>query len=190
MGGIPVLNDSQLTALRRVVGTNQKLNLTVTPQGKPRKLPSYAEDYEAAEYNGYFKIVDASTVNESGAVSNKIKIVDGATYDSTSGTSGKSVCKVNNAVFQVDVFAEDVSQSKIYVLKFTAATKASGDTPASAAKVEIVSVDDVMPSDDKSTAYFQIGRVIVTDGEMKIQQDHTAGVAQIYWYLLCSEDEE
>lgn len=141
------------------------------------------------EYNGYFKIVNTSTTSESGQTSNKIKIVDGATYNSETQTSGKSVCKVNNAVFQVDVFSADVSATKTYVLKYTAATQASGETPAAAAKVEILAVD-TMPSDDKTTAYYQIGRAIVSSGQMKIQQDHTAGVAQIYWYLLCSEDEE
>lgn len=55
MGGIPVLNDSQLTALRRVVGTNQKLNLTVTPQGKSRKLPTYSDD-DQPEYDGPFAL--------------------------------------------------------------------------------------------------------------------------------------
>jgi len=142
-----------------------------------------------SEYNGYFKIVNASTTSEGGQTSNKIKIVDGATYDSTGGTSGKSVCKVNNAVFQIDPFSADVSGTKTYVLTYTAGTRASGSTPATEATVEIVALDS-MPSDTKTNAYYQIGRAIVSNGQMKIQQDHTAGVAQIYWYLLCSEDEE
>lgn len=139
-------------------------------------------------YNGYFKIVNVSTTDSSGNVSNKIKIVDGATYSTESGTSGKSVCKVNNAVFQVDVFSADVSVGKTYCLKYTAATEEAGGIPAASAKVEIVELDE-MPSDDKQTAYYQIGRTIVSGGSMKIQQDHKAGVAQIFWYLICSEDE-
>lgn len=55
MGGIPVLNDNQMNALRRLVGTNPKLNLTVTPQSKSRKLPTYAED-EQPEYDGPFAV--------------------------------------------------------------------------------------------------------------------------------------
>lgn len=140
------------------------------------------------EYNGYFKIVNASTTT-SGQVSNKIMIVDGATYNAETGISGKSVCKVNNAVFQIEVFSADVSSGKTYCLKYTAATAESGDIPAADAKVEIVELDE-MPSDDTKNAYYQIGRTIVSDGSMKIQQDHQSGVAQIFWYLLCSEDEE
>ena len=142
-----------------------------------------------SEYNGYFKIVNASTTDTSGKTTNRIRIVDGATYNATAGTSGKSVCKVNNAAFQVDMFSADVSASKVYCLKYTAATKANESTPAAAAKIEIVELD-TMPSDDTKTAYYQIGRTIVANNTMKIQQDHTAGVAKIDWYLLCSEDEQ
>lgn len=140
------------------------------------------------EYNGYFKIVNASVTDENGKTSNRIRIVDGATYNPQTGISGKSVCKVNNAVFEIETFSADVSAGKTYCLKYTAAAEAGGVTPAAAAKVEIVELD-AMPSDDTKNAYYQIGRTIVTNGTMKIAQDHTAGVAQIYWYLLCSEDE-
>ena len=44
MGGIPVLNDNQMNALRRIVGTNQKFNLTVAPKVNSRRLPSYADE--------------------------------------------------------------------------------------------------------------------------------------------------
>lgn len=139
-------------------------------------------------YNGYFKIIDASITDDNGKTVNKIRIVDGATYDAGAGVSGVSICKVNNKVFYIEMFSADVSEGKTYCLKYTAATEASGETPAAAAKVEIVELD-AMPSDDAQTAYYQIGRTIIKDGTMKIAQDHTAGVAQIYWYLLCSEDE-
>lgn len=141
-----------------------------------------------SEYNGYFKIIDASITDDNGKTVNKIRIVDGATYDAGAGVSGISICKVNNKVFYIEMFSADVSVGKTYCLKYTAATEASGETPAAAAKVEIVELD-AMPSDDAQTAYYQIGRTIIKDGTMKIAQDHTAGVAQIYWYLLCSEDE-
>ena len=76
MGGIPVLNDKQMNALRRIVGTNQKFNLTVVPKGKNRRLPSYSESVsETAGYNGMFKLV----VLESGG-NYYIRLVDGATY--------------------------------------------------------------------------------------------------------------
>ena len=43
MGSIPVLNDTQMAALRRIVGTNQKKDLTTAPRGRSRRLPSSYE---------------------------------------------------------------------------------------------------------------------------------------------------
>lgn len=48
MGGIPLLNDNQMNSLRRILGTNQKLNLTVSHHGKTRKLPSFEEESTAS----------------------------------------------------------------------------------------------------------------------------------------------
>lgn len=58
MGGIPVLNDNQMNALRRVIGTNQKFDLTVAPQGKSRRLPSYPEEETAASTEGMFRVTE------------------------------------------------------------------------------------------------------------------------------------
>ena len=135
-----------------------------------------------AGYSGYFKIVDASTTGN-GTTTHKIRVVDGATYDPETGSSGPSVCKVNNQVFSVEPAEFTVSASKVYVLKFTAESVESEGSPA---KVEVVEVN-ALPSDDSDYAWYQIGRVIVDDGSMTIQQDHTAGVVQMFWYLLCGE---
>ena len=66
MGGIPVLNDQQMTALRRVVGTPQKFDLTVAPKVNSRRLPSYADDVETkSDYTGMFRLsVVTETVND------------------------------------------------------------------------------------------------------------------------------
>ncbi len=98
MGGIPVLNDNQMNALRRVVGTNQKFNLTVAPQGKSKRLPSYPEEEAAAsaEYNGYFTLKDVSTRDEQGNITAvRIAVCDGETWDAEHETSGDSYLRVN-----------------------------------------------------------------------------------------------
>ena len=139
----------------------------------PQQLP---ED----GYNGYFKITDAS---EGDAF--KVRVADGATGEA-------STCKVNNIVFSVPAWtSEAITATRLIVLKYTAATKASGETPAAAAKVELVLLE-TLPSDDNLNCYYQIGRAIVNrDGSRKIQQDHNAassnGIAQIYWYNLCDQ---
>ena len=98
MGGIPVLNDNQMNALRRVIGTNQKFDLTVAPQGKSRRLPSYPEEETAAsaEYNGYFTLKDVSTRDEQGNITAvRIAVCDGETWDAEHETSGFSFLRVN-----------------------------------------------------------------------------------------------
>lgn len=117
-------------------------------------------------YNGYFKISDAGE--------NKITVADGA-------TGGASTCKVNNKVFSVPAWtSEAITASKVVALKYTAA---SGEAAASVA----VELFDELPDDSDAAAYCQIGRVIVSGETRTIQQDHTTGVAQIWWYLLCQE---
>lgn len=49
MGHIPLLNDSQMSALRRVLGENPNLDLTGTQPGKSRRLPSYDGEVVAAD---------------------------------------------------------------------------------------------------------------------------------------------
>lgn len=142
-----------------------------------------------AEYNGYFKIIDASTYNEDGTLAEaKIKIVDGATYDVETGTSGKGICKVNNVVFQVDPYQSGVIvNDSIFALKYTASGK----------KVEVVNLADEgensLPDDTNENCWYQIGRVFIASGRVEIQQDHLAtssnGIPQLFWYDLCETTE-
>ena len=173
-----VLSENDRAAVRRVVAKVGDTSLSGAAL-KSRHRPEADADYS---YSGYFKIVDASTTGN-GTTTHKIRVVDGATYDPETGGSGPSVCRVNNQVFFVEPAEFTVSASKVYVLKFTAESVESEGSPA---KVEIVEVN-ALPSDDSDYAWYQIGRVIVDDGSMTIQQDHTAGVVQMFWYLLCGE---
>ena len=67
MGYIPVLNDNQMSALRRVVGTNQKINLTTPQKSLTRRLPTYSDEGEntgSSDYQGMFHLgVETETVN-------------------------------------------------------------------------------------------------------------------------------
>ena len=154
---------------------------TVRPAGVARQ--------PVAEYNGYFKIIDASTYNDDGTLAEaKIKIVDGATYDEETGTSGKGICKVNNATFQVEPYQSGVIvNDSIFALKYTASGK----------KVEVVNLADEgensLPDDTNENCWYQIGRVFIASGQVEIQQDHLAtssnGIPQLFWYDLCETTE-
>lgn len=82
MGGIPVLNDNQMNALRRVVGTNPKLNLTVTPQSKSRKLPTYGEDVTATGTD----VVLAKITGGSAAAGYTVELYSNGRQESSTGT--------------------------------------------------------------------------------------------------------
>lgn len=111
MGSIPVLNDNQMNALRRIVGANQTFDLTVAPRGKSRRLPENAEEAVSdSEYNGYFKIVDMSEYDESGNLTAfKIGVIDG-------GGSGGSMVSYQNghAITVQDWTSEALELGEVY----------------------------------------------------------------------------
>lgn len=142
-----------------------------------------------AEYNGYFKIIDASTYNEDGTLAEaKIKIIDGATYDDETGTSGTSRCKVNNAYF-------DVPQAELAV---TAQALNSGyavflhyNKNSSTAEETITLEFDETITEDSYNCYYQVGRVLSDNNEnsgFSIQQDHVVGVPQMFLFGTCNQD--
>lgn len=179
--GVRTLN-ATIARVRNLPGNPRNLN------SRHRQVMTEATGW-SNEYNGYFKIIDASTYNEDGTLAEaKIKIVDGATYDVETGTSGKGICKVNNVVFQVDPYQSGVIvNDSIFALKYTASGK----------KVEVVNLADEgensLPDDTNENCWYQIGRVFIASGQVEIQQDHLAtssnGIPQLFWYDLCETTE-
>lgn len=139
------------------------------------------------EYNGYFKIIDSSTYNDDGTLAEaKIKIVDGATYDEETGTSGTSRCKVNNAYF-------DVPQAELAV---TSQALSSGyavflhyNKNSSTTEETITIGFDRYHEEDSYNCYYQVGRVLADSNEnsgFSIQQDHVVGVPQMFLFGICT----
>ena len=150
MGGIPVLNDNQMNALRRVIGTNQKFDLTVAPQGKSRRLPSYPEEETAAsaEYNGYFTLKDVSTRDEQGNITAvRIAVCDGETWEAENETSGDSYLRVNYSQYEVpcEVLA-DVSRY-IYI---------ECDARTSTPLITLISSAEVKSDDVGNSLYYYL----------------------------------
>lgn len=75
MGGIPVLDDSQMNVLRRVVGTNQKFDLTGPKKSQVRRFPTYEEDNAIVTF-GVVVIMPTGGVGE-GAVQNATPTTSG-----------------------------------------------------------------------------------------------------------------
>lgn len=150
-----------------------------------------------AEYNGYFKIIDASTYNEDGTLAeSKIKIVDGATYDEETGISGTSRCRVNNVTYYISTYTSDsLSGDSVFALKYTPKVYADSSTGTEFQpdKVEIVNLTsegiEGLPDDTAEACWYQLGRVFISNGHVEIQQDHLSkagnGIPQIFWFDLC-----
>lgn len=171
MGSIPVLNDNQMNALRRIVGANQTFDLTVAPRGKSRRLPENAEEAVSdSEYNGYFKIVDASEYDEETGelIAFGIGVVDGATYDPEAGTSGPSYAQINGISVPVNAFVDEISTGVTTFVELEY-IEATGQTDI------VLSAGALLPSDD-SQLHTLIGRVYFVDGAMYIEQAHVSGV--------------
>lgn len=138
------------------------------------------------EYNGYFKIIDASTYNEDGTLAEaKIKIVDGATYDEETGTSGTSRCKVNNAYF--DVPSAELSVTSL-ALNYLYAIYLHYNKNSSTLEETITIEIDQWNEGDSYNCYYQIGRVLADSRKnsgFSVQQDHVSGVPQMFLFGTC-----
>lgn len=130
------------------------------------------------EYNSYFKLI---LVRSADGATSKIHVVDGATYDAATGNSGKMLCKVNAATFEVaPVVLESPATTKYVYIKYSAAEQ-------TAAATVVVQMEDTPPQDSDSNAYFLVGRVIVSADSISVAQDWTGGVPQIFWFKPCGD---
>lgn len=180
------------TALRRLISGELETRRYTPAQSEttPKQTLLASGKVTQAEvdysYNGYFKIIDASTYNEDGTLAeSKIKIVDGATYDEETGTSGTSRCKVNNAYF-------DVPQAELAV---TSQALSSGyavflhyNKNSSTTEETITIGFDRDHEEDSYNCYYQIGRVLADSNQnsgFSIQQDHVVGVPQMFLFGTC-----
>lgn len=115
-----------------------------------------------AEYNGYFKLVDLTTTDENGVTIYKVGVVDGATYNAETGTSGDSVIMLNGRQRSIPaaVFSpENLTEEYYIVLEFVWST-------GEATLIQTTS----LPAEDDSIRYLQIGRYFVKDGYLQIEQ--------------------
>lgn len=113
------------------------------------------------EYNGYFKIVDASTTDENGVTSFKIKVIDG--MNQSEGYCG--LVQFEGQTFNVANYESPVitnTQGSVYIACSTDSV--------------FVSSGPVLPKSDINFIYRQIGRYYKKDNNYYIVQEHTSGV--------------
>jgi len=197
MAGIAPARLDGAAAAGGFVAPDAEGRLRPVPRSRARLLcsPGEAGDNELAllllsayavpVYAGYFTLALRRSGDDPAEY--RVRVVDGATYDgSTLASSGNSTCKVNNRVFSVAPWesgsvAASPNGTRIIALRFT-----PGSVPAQDV-VEIVMLDlnIGLPNDSESASYYQLGRLIISYGSARVVQDHTSGVAQLWWYFLC-----
>lgn len=137
------------------------------------------------EYNGAYKMI----LDE-----NKVRIVDGATYDYMNKTSDKMLVYVNQSKFYVPPFlSEAKTENATFALRFTSPTDEYGRDSGEDPRVEVVDLslehNNTLPDDTAQFVWHRIGRLFVEQiGEgykYSIAQDHLSGDVSLRWYMPC-----
>lgn len=131
------------------------------------------------EYNGYFKIIDASERDKDGKITAyKVKVVDGATYDPETGHSGESPAYVNGVLIKFSTWLSETMRSSKYI-RIHIVFKSDGKREA---KIELS--DYISPSNDATNVYWDIGRVFIINGVLSLQQD-SFNIPRMDWFNYC-----
>lgn len=138
------------------------------------------------EYNGYFKIIDASEYDEEGDLQKVIiKVVDGQTYSAETGESESMLYYTNGNPGQVQSTTIEL-QKRSQIVGLMLHVSASGDA-------NIETYTGSPPSQTPHHFYKGFGRVEIKyasiDGKngwlVNIYQDHDIGALEGTWYAIC-----
>lgn len=137
------------------------------------------------EYNGAYKLI---------LDGDRVRIVDGATYDYVNKTSDDMLVYVNQSKFYVPPFVSEAKTANAtFALRFTSPTdeygRDSGETP----KVEVIDLslehNNTLPDDTAQFVWHRVGRLFVEQTEdgyrYSIAQDHLSGDIKLEWYMPC-----
>ena len=135
------------------------------------------------EYNSYFKLTlstgdtPAITIADGATGSNSIAVVNGYTtysiapYTDPARTGRNALYFLMYTPVQYDSSGQPTSSGATLVISSLYAT---GSSPS-------------LPSGGTSGAYYyQLGRLLWSNGAAQVVQDHTAGVAEFRWYVKCT----
>lgn len=137
------------------------------------------------EYNGPYKMI---------LDGNRVRIVDGATYNPESKTSDDMLVYVNQKKYYAKPFVSEVKTADAtFALRFTSPLNADGTPSGVTPCVEIVDLsseyNNKLPEDDSQYVWHRVGRVLVNNVggtySYKIAQDHMSGDVSLNWYIPC-----
>lgn len=146
-------------------------------------IPEIQDTDAEYEYNGPYKMI---------LDGDKVRIVDGATYNEKTKTSDDMLVVVNNTTMYAKPFvSESKTADAVFAMCFTSNINEDGTLSETPPSVEVVdlSIDhnNYIPSNTYHNVWRRIGRLLVTDGVYKISQDHQSGDMNMDWYVSCLE---
>lgn len=167
-GTIPIVDQPLIQAVKYALD-QLGVNPDTLPKKKRRTCLDGVGNGGDSSYNGYFTI----KLRTLGDGTQTIVVCDGATYDAEKGTSGVSICYVNDTIFRVDSTElspiTDVN-TRYVVLKYTPMDYSEGaDNSMYGVAVYDMLYEDIKAS--KSPCYI-IGQYTIEDGEITVIQRH------------------
>ena len=148
-------------------------------------IPTTDSSTVSYEYNGPYKMI---------LDGNRVRIVDGATYNPESKTSDDMLVYVNQKKYYAKPFVSEVKTADAtFALRFTSPLNADGTPSGITPCVEIVDLsvkqDNHLPEDNSQYVWHRVGRVLVSNVGgtyiYKIAQDHMSGDVSLNWYIPC-----
>lgn len=143
------------------------------------------------EYNGPYKMI---------LDGNRVRIVDGATYNPATKTSDKMLVYVNGCTLYAEPFT---SQPKIssatFAMCFTSRVDVDGNYDHNVTPyVQVVDLsiehNNEMPGNTVHQVWKRIGRLLVDDNngitQYVISQDHASGDMELSWYAFCWDEQD
>jgi hypothetical protein len=137
------------------------------------------------EYNGPYKLI---------LDGDRVRIVDGATYNPETKTSKDMLVYVNQKKYYAKPFVSEVKTADAtFALRFTSPTDENGKDTDVEPIVEVVDLsiehNNLLPDDTAQYVWHRIGRLFVSniDGKYsyRVSQDHMSGDVSLEWYMPC-----
>lgn len=123
---------------------------------------------------------------------NKVRVVDGATYNATTKTSDDMLVYVNGMAFYAAPFLSEPKDSDAtFAIRFTSVFNHKGDKVRDDATVDIVDLsiehDNTLPPNTLENIWWRVGRLHFNGQTPSVIQDHKSGTVNLTWIYKCTD---
>lgn len=171
-----ILSESDRTLLSQTVARVNGIPLTPSKQNARHR----GQTGGGMEYNGYFKVVDASETKEDGTKTLKLKVIDGA--DTTASNCGYA--QVNGSMLHVPVLELEIGshgqEKLLLILKSELDMQKIPPVP----QMPVLEISNEWPEAKENSGCCLLATIAVTGDAMTIVQQ-SFGVPNIFIFGSC-----